>query len=109
MKPSRLITACEMGALTVATAGELASQTDPTLPRPRMITGILVFYGFLGWLSAFGRGPARFAGASAAVVLLVTLVGTGVKGTGQGGNNLLRLFSASSNLLTGTPSQGGTA
>lgn len=101
MKPTRVIVATEMGSLAVAVFGDLASSSDPTLPKPRIVAGILVFYAILGLVASFGRGPAKVAAAAGALTFLVTLVGTGVKGSGQGGKNLLRLFKGATHLLTG--------
>lgn len=102
MKPARVIVTAESGALLVATAGELIGQgPERTLPRPRTIVGILIFYGLLGLVAGLGDGPARFAASSGVVAFLVTLVGTGVKGTGVGGNNLVQFIRKTSALITG--------
>lgn len=108
VRPERLITTAETGALFVATAGDLIAQgPERTLPRPRVIVGILVFYGLLGLAAGLGEGIARFAGATAVVTFLVTLVGTGAKGTGAAGKGLIAFIQKTTELVTGP--QGGEA
>ena len=108
MNAERVIVTSESGALLVATVGDLIAQgRDRTLPKPRVIVGILIFYGMLGLVAGLGAGVARFAAASGVVAFLVTLVGTGVKGTGAGGHALIDFFNRSAALVTGGAGGGG--
>lgn len=106
MNPQRVIATAQMGALLVAVAGDLIGQgSERTLPRPRLVVGIIVFYGLLHLAAGLGAGIARFAAAVAGVTFLVTLVGTGAKGTGAAGGNLIAFIQRTTQLLTGAQGQ----
>lgn len=104
MVPERVILATESGALLVNVWGDLAGQSSPRMPRPRVIVGTVIFYGLLGLVAQLGDAAARFAAASGAVLFLVLLVGNGAKGSGAGGRSLISFFTAATRLITG---QGG--
>jgi hypothetical protein len=103
----RVIVASETGALIVNVWGDLARQSDPRLPRPRAIVGTFIFYGLMGLVAGFGDNAARFAASSSVVLFLVTLVGNGVKGSGEGGRSLIDLLGATTRLITGAPAASG--
>jgi hypothetical protein len=92
VKPTRLITASESVALIASTWGDLASVSDPTLPRPKIIVSILLFYGAMGLIASFGRGAARVASAASVVMLLTTLV------VGPGGRHIIGLLTGATKL-----------
>lgn len=72
-------------ALAGAVIGDLLAQgSDRTLPRPRQIMAIFVFYGILSLVAGFGRGPARFAAAAGGVAALALLVIGGAGNTIDG-------------------------
>ena len=105
MVPERVILASEAGALLVNVWGDLSTQAEPKMPRPRAIVGTLIFYGLLGMLAQLGEGMARFAAASGAVLFLVLLVGNDTKASGAGGRSLVGFFTSATRLITG---QGGS-
>ncbi len=92
MKPSKVIGATEGLALLAATAGDLASTSDPALPAPRPIVAVLGFYGLLGLVAGFGDGPARVAAAAGVVTLLASIA------IGPAGKHLVALLEAGAEL-----------
>lgn len=75
MNASKAIAAESTVALAGAVIGDLIQQgPGRTLPRPKQIMAIFVFYGILSLVAGFGRGPARFAAAAGGVAALTLLV-----------------------------------
>jgi hypothetical protein len=92
---------------SVALVGVIASdligtpQDQRTLPKPRRIMGVFVFYSILSLMTALGQGPARFAAAAGGVLAITSLV------LGATGRTIIDVIQRSTGLLTGAGSGTG--
>lgn len=76
MKADRIIAAEQLVTLTGYVASELIGQPDGgrSLPSPKIVVGVLAFYGGLAWVASLGRQAARVASAVGGLVMLVFLM-----------------------------------
>lgn len=103
MNAEKVIAAESTIALAGAAAGDLIGQgTERTLPRPRQILSVFLFYGVLSVVAGFGQGPARVAAAAGGVLALTALV------LGAAGRNLEELFARAA-VLASAPTGGDSA
>ena len=76
MKADRLIAAEQIVTLGGYIASYLIGQPagGRSLPSPKIIVGVLAFFGGLSWVASLGAQPARIASAVGAVVTLTFLM-----------------------------------
>lgn len=87
MRADKVLAAEEVVVVaSIATGDLLAQGSNRTLPNPRRIVAAFILYGILSLLASLGRGPARFAAASGAVIMLAALV------LGPGGAAVVQLL-----------------
>lgn len=95
MQAERLLSAEATVALAGVVAGDLLPKlpAERTLPAPRRILAIFLFFGVLSLLSSFGEGPARLASAAGGVVALSSLV------VGAAGRSVVSLLQRGTGLV----------
>jgi uncharacterized membrane protein YgcG len=105
MKAEKLLAAEQTVALAGVIVQDLTAQTrqERTLPRPRRIIAVLLFYGTLSLIASFGQGPARLAAAAGGVTALASLV------LGAGGRAVVGLLNRGAVLAQPEAPGGGVA
>ncbi len=76
MKADRVIAAEQTATLAGYIASDLIGQPQGQrgLPSPKIVIGVLAFFGGLSWVASWGVQPARVASAVGAVVTLAFLM-----------------------------------
>ena len=107
MKADKIIAAEQMLTLGVYVASDLIGQQPQGgrgLPSPKIVVGVLAFFGLLSFVSSLGRQPARVSAAVGGVVTLLFLLQATAQNTITSVSNLLIDF-----LSTGQSSSTGGA
>jgi hypothetical protein len=76
----RVLTAELLVALATAWIADVAK--NKTAPTPSQILGVIVLYALLAIVAMFGDGPARFASALGALVIVTIVVKGGPRAIG---------------------------
>ena len=111
MKADRIIAAEQLVTLTGYIASDLSGQDSGkrSLPSPKIIIGVLAFFGGLSWVASWGQQPARVASTIGAVVTLVFLMRPVVTRTFTGLAGTLTGFLSTSSAAPTAPAPTGPA
>ena len=106
MNAAKLIAAEETATLAGDIASDLLAPGPKSLPSPKIIVGVLAFFGGLSWVASLGRQSARVASMVGAVVTLLFLMRPLVLAAFQNTSNTLIGFLSTGQACPQTSTQG---